>query len=231
MALATWKDLCIDATDPVVLGAFWGTVLGLRVEPIDDGDVVLRGDDPGQTIWVNAVPEPKTVKHRLHLDVDVGSIEPLVGAGATVLLPAAESGFPWSVMADLEGGEFCAFVRDDYDHQAPARPYELVLATADAETSADGARWWATTFGGTVVDDDHGFSYVEGVPGMPWKTLDLIPVPEGKVTKNRVHWDVTCPDLSALLAHGATLLHGPTDATPWHVLADPQGNEFCAFPG
>ena len=56
---AAFKDLCLDAVDPALLGAFWGALLGLAGEVLDDGDVVLRGATPQQTIWVNAVPEPR----------------------------------------------------------------------------------------------------------------------------------------------------------------------------
>lgn len=109
MAVVRWKDLCMDATDPERLADFWGGVLGLEVEIQEGGDAVLRGDRPEQTIWVNRVPEPRTVKHRVHLDVTAASVGPIVALGATVLLPASDSGFPWTVMADPEGGEFCVF--------------------------------------------------------------------------------------------------------------------------
>jgi predicted enzyme related to lactoylglutathione lyase len=64
---------------------------------------------------------------------------------------------------------------------------------------------------------------------MPFHSMDMIPVPEPKAVKNRLHWDVTSDDLPALLDRGATVVATPTDATPWHVCADPQGNEFCVF--
>ena len=83
MALAVWKDLVIDATDAAVLGGFWGRILGLGLEVFDDGDAVLRGATPEQTIWINGVPEPKTVKHRVHIDVNVRSLQPLLDVGAT----------------------------------------------------------------------------------------------------------------------------------------------------
>jgi hypothetical protein len=229
VALARWKDLCIDAVDAHRMADFWGGVLGLAVEHQDDGDGALRGDRPEQTIWVNAVPEEKTVKHRVHLDVTAATIDPIVDLGATVLLPASESGFPWTVMADPEGGEFCVLLRDDHPHDPPARLYELVVDTADSDGSHDLADWWADVLGGRSVDDGRGFWWVEDVPGLPFETLDVIPVPEGKVVKNRIHWDVVCDDLDALLDRGATVLATPTDQTPWHVCADPQGNEFCVF--
>jgi Glyoxalase-like domain len=70
---------------------------------------------------------------------------------------------------------------------------------------------------------------VAGIPGTPFATIDFGPVPEPKSVKNRIHWDVTCDDVPGLVARGATLLAEPTPATDWHVLADPDGNEFCAF--
>ncbi len=47
--------------------------------------------------------------------------------------------------------------------------------------------------------------------------------------KNRWHWDVVCDDVDALVVTGATLLREPDDDIDWHLLADPEGNEFCAF--
>ena len=54
-------------------------------------------------------------------------------------------------------------------------------------------------------------------------------VPEPKTVKNRIHWDVETADVQQLLDHGARLLRAPDDVVSWHVLADPEGNEFCAF--
>ena len=54
-------------------------------------------------------------------------------------------------------------------------------------------------------------------------------VPEPKTVKNRIHWDVDVDDVQRLLDHGATVLRGADDVVSWHVLADPEGNEFCAF--
>ena len=54
-------------------------------------------------------------------------------------------------------------------------------------------------------------------------------MPEPKTGKNRVHLDVTTPDLAALVAAGATVLRPRDQEIRWTVLADPDGNEFCAF--
>ena len=47
--------------------------------------------------------------------------------------------------------------------------------------------------------------------------------------KNRIHWDVTVHAVAPLVEVGATVLREPGGDIGWHVLADPEGNEFCAF--
>jgi hypothetical protein len=54
-------------------------------------------------------------------------------------------------------------------------------------------------------------------------------VPEPKTAKKRIHWDVTVPEVLPLVEAGALVLRGPDEDIDWHVLADPEGNEFCAF--
>ena len=224
MAIARFKDLCLDAGDPGLLGAFWAAALDLELHKQDNGDTYLTGPTPEHTIWVNRVPEPKTVKHRIHLDLNVGSVEELTALGATVL--DAES-FRWTLMADPEGGEFCAFVREGEIGQ---RLYEIGIDTADsAEAAHRIAAWWADVLGARLVDDDSGYSYVDQVPGAPYGSLDFVPVPEPKTVKNRIHLDVTTGDIDDLVAAGATILRAQGDEIGWTVMADPDGNEFCAF--
>lgn len=229
MAIARWKDLCIDAADPARLGRFWGELLGLELTVKDDGDAVLRGSTAEQTIWINGVPEPRSVKHRLHLDVEVTSLDPLLDLGATVIRPDGDGGIRWTLMADPEGGELCAFRRDEIPTDAPARLYAMVLDCASSEASQREAGWWADVLGVRVADDGRGFWWVEGAEGFPFDSWDFIPVPESKSVKNRLHWDVVCDDVPALVARGCAVLRTPDDEIDWHVLADPAGNEFCAF--
>ena len=61
-------------------------------------------------------------------------------------------------------------------------------------------------------------------------------VPDVKGQKNRLHLDLRTPDLDAevrrVLGLGATLLTSEPvteDGWPWHILADPDGNEFCVL--
>ena len=221
MAIARFKDLCLDAVDPARLGPFYAAVLGRDWEADDDGEGVLRGPTPEHTIWINRVAEEKTVKHRVHLDVYARDLAALTALGATVLAPQHGSQ-TWTLMADPEGGEFDAFLRAGWPAE---RLHGLEVDCADAEAQA---AWWGQVYGVEVIRND-GFSTLEGVPGMPIATMDFETVPEPKRVKNRIHWDVTVPDVAPLIAAGATLLRKPDDEVRWYVLADPEGNEFCAF--
>lgn len=230
MPLARWKDLCLDAVDASRLGRFYAGLLDRDLEVIDDDQVVLRGARPADTIWVNRVPEPKRVKHRVHLDLHAPSLDRALDLGATVLLPAAESGNGWSVLADPEGGEFCIFERAHLDADAPASYYELSIDTADLRTARAAAAWWGSVLGGEVhADAERGFAWLAGADG-PFESFVFAPVPEAKLGKNRVHVDVVTDDLDALRRHGAATLLPAADGRTWEVLADPQGDEFCAFP-
>ena len=214
-----YKDLCLDAEQPERVAAFWSAALGLTAER--RGDLFLLSDDvPEHALWVNPVPEPRTVKQRVHLDVHVAGVEDLLQLGATVL----DDSLPWTVLRDPEGGELCAFVRPP-DGLPRYRLYELVVDCADPERLAG---WWAERFGVEVQQQaGEDFCWLEGVPGMPWEIV-FGHVPEPKRVKNRVHWDLWGATQDALDA-GATLLRARDGDVHWDVLADPEGNEFCVF--
>jgi catechol 2,3-dioxygenase-like lactoylglutathione lyase family enzyme len=223
MAAARYKDLCIDANDAGRIGRFWAAVLGLDLHERDDGVVRLSGPTPEHTVWINPVPEPVTVKQRVHLDVNAASVDDVVAAGASVL--DAES-FPWAVLADPEGGELCVFVREP---PVGPRLYEIGIDTASTESAAAIAAWWGSLLGANVMHDERGYSYVDSVPGAPFDSLDFVPVPEPKTVKNRIHLDLVTDDVSALVAAGARVVRPRDEEIAWTVLADPDGNEFCAF--
>ncbi len=221
--VAAYKDLCIDAVDPGRLGEFWGGALGLRVEPLEGGDVRLVGATSQHTVWVNAVPEPLTVKQRVHVDLRRDTAELLALGGEVV---DAES-FRWTVMRDPEGGELCTFAPRA---EKPLGYYELVVDTdGDAERIAG---WWGRVLGCTPQhDSEGGWAWIEGIPGCPFEAIVFVPVPEPKTVKNRIHLDVTTAQVGALVAAGAQILREPDADSGWHLLADPDGNEFCAFEG
>ena len=184
----------------------------------ENSDAYLSGPTPQHTIWINQVPEAKTAKHRLHLDVRAVSVEAIEALGATVV---DRDSFRWTVMTDPEGGEFCVFTSADLP--------PLASIVVDCHDHRAIAQWWADVLGASCVADPRGFSTVAGIPGAPFADLDFVPVPEPKTLKNRLHIDVTTADLAAVIGAGATLIRSHEPPIPWTVLADPEGNEFCAF--
>ena len=214
-----FKDLCIDAGDVAASAAFWSRALGLDVQE-RNGSVLLGDGVDEHTVWVNAVPEPRSVKNRVHLDVLTPSVSALAALRASVL----DDSRSWTVMADPEGAEFCALVRPP-ERLPEYRLDELVVDAADPQLVAT---WWADRFG-VAAQQGAGqpFWFLEGAGGLPCKTV-FNPVPEAKTVKNRVHWDVW-GTTSELVAAGATLLRARDDEIRWDVLADPEGNEFCVF--
>jgi hypothetical protein len=224
--LATYKDLCIDAVDAEGAARFWGGMLGLTPGPHRDGIWWLDDESGHAVAWVNPVPEPKTVKNRMHIDVNAEGLEAALAAGASVV---DKDSFRWTVMRDPDGQEFCIFVRDT---PIERRLYELVLDSGPGMDECLAiARWWGEVLGAEVgQDEEEGHCWIERVPGAPFDGISFGPVPEPKTVKNRVHIDVTTDDLDALVAHGARVLRANREGgIEWTVLADPDGNEFCAF--
>ena len=216
-----FKELCLDTTgDGVELGRFWAAATGCTYVPAPDGegpgDVV--GAVEGMGIALCPVPEEKSVKHRVHLDVHTGAVESLLALGAT-RAPSYAEDEGWTVLLDPEGGELCAFVRQE----VPAyRTYELSVDSTEPEAIA---RWWGEVFGVPALNEGEPWWWLEQVPGAPFKSMVFAPVPEPKTVKNRLHWDVY-GDAQDFLDRGATHLW---DTEGWTVLADPEGNEFCVF--
>lgn len=230
----SFKDLCFDASDAVVVATFWAAVLGHEVEVFDDGDAVVRGPN-FPTIWVDAVPEPKVVKNRVHLDLRVPDVAALVQLGATVLAGNGR----WSVLADPEGNELCAFPDLHGDALAAGAPAKVFALCVDSGAPEALAAWWQARIGGTLVPGPDGaLRWIEGARGFEAFTFKCVRVADERVAKNRSHWDVTSvgddprPDadqVAELVAAGATVLRARDGEIRWTVLADPQGNEVCLF--
>jgi predicted enzyme related to lactoylglutathione lyase len=99
----------IDAADPAVLGRFWQAMLGGELEVDTDGDATLRTHD-GPHFDFLRVPEPKTVKNRLHLDLLSTDLAAATEQAMTLGATRADDfydGGTWQVMRDPEGNEFC----------------------------------------------------------------------------------------------------------------------------
>ncbi|WP_198664062.1 VOC family protein [Jiangella endophytica] len=221
--VATWQALCLDASDQPRLAEFWAAALNRR--PDADDPTHLRGEAEGERVWVDAVPEARTAKNRVHLDVEVGDLDGLLGLGATVLR-GPDDEISWWVMADPEGGEFCAFLRLERP-SLPGRLHQVVVDCADPYAQA---AWWGELLGlVSEREPKEHHSALESDGRLPFDYLCFVPVPEPKSVKNRVHWDVDVADIGLLTERGATVLRPPGGDISWHVMADPEGNEFCAF--
>ena len=134
-------QIAVDCARPHEFADWWAEALGWEVEPQDEAFIrrmvaeghaaeehtvrhrgalrwrsatALRSPDPGRPrMLFQAVPEAKTVKNRLHLDVHVGTeqreaaVARLVGLGATELWRESQGSYSWVTLADPEGNEFC----------------------------------------------------------------------------------------------------------------------------
>jgi Glyoxalase-like domain len=134
-------QVAIDCSAPHDLADWWAEVLGWQVEPQDEAFIrrmievgaaseedtarhkgalvwkegaAIRSPDPDRPrLLFQQVPEAKTVKNRVHLDVRVGAdrreaeVARLLGMGATELWRASQGPYEWATLADPEGNEFC----------------------------------------------------------------------------------------------------------------------------
>jgi predicted enzyme related to lactoylglutathione lyase len=117
-AIGSVNGLVIDGADSVGLATFWAAVFGSEIEADEnDGhyvDVAANGRTP--VLRFQRVPETKTVKNRLHLDVEVedlfGAIASVEAFGGSVVHDVrTEYGWEYPVMSDPEDNEFCLIHR------------------------------------------------------------------------------------------------------------------------
>lgn len=136
-------QVTMDCADPHQLADWWAETLGWQVEPSDEVLIRRMVEDGyaaesdtkvynGILVWKSGaairhpdgleraprvlfqlVPERKTVKNRMHLDVRVGSddvdtaVKQLIERGATFLHNGRQGPHTWVTLADPEGNEFC----------------------------------------------------------------------------------------------------------------------------
>jgi hypothetical protein len=144
--MAAGFQLVIDCRDPEPLARFWAAALGYEFAPVPEGfatwddywrdvgvseeelgigeDRIVDPDGSGPRIWFQVVPELKTVKNRLHLDISVSGgralpietrrqrvdaeAERLAALGASYVGVLSEEGLDHYAVAmqDPEGNEF-----------------------------------------------------------------------------------------------------------------------------
>ncbi|MEU7141568.1 VOC family protein [Nocardia sp. NPDC046473] len=233
----------IKARDDSALGRFWAEALGWGVSSEGPGvtniePVGFSWPDPSAVcVDVVTVPDPETVKYRVHIDLATTSlahqaewVARLQDLGAT---PAdiGQGDVPWTVLADPEGNVFCVLEpREIYRDTGPIAA--VVVDCADPRAMA---RFWGEAMDWTLheVTDDHAtFRSSKGVgPYLEFIRRSGVPT-----VWNRIHLDLlpyAGDDQAAEVARLRTL--GAIDRdlgqgdVPWTVLADPEGNDFCVL--
>ncbi|MEU4349821.1 VOC family protein [Streptomyces sp. NPDC023838] len=111
MAISLYH-LVVDAHDLPALARFWCQVLDWKVLFEDEEEIVIGADVtayPGMCFV--PVPESKTVKNRLHIDLNpddqAAEVERIIGLGARRVDVGQGEEATWVVLADPEGNEFC----------------------------------------------------------------------------------------------------------------------------
>jgi len=106
--------LVLDCTDPEQLAEFWAPALDyVSVGTFGSYVALFPNGRAGPKLLLQRVEEPKSVKNRMHVDIEVPDIhaeaERLVALGATRISesPCSEHGSTWLLMTDPEGNEFC----------------------------------------------------------------------------------------------------------------------------
>lgn len=112
-------------------------------------------------------------------------------------------------------------------------PSQIAAIAIDARQPRRVADFWCAALGWAVVEEEDGLVTIGPQDGS-WPTIDVVPVPEDKTIKNRLHLDLradgvpTHTELERLLGLGAQRVDvGQDTDVSWVVLADPEGNEFC----
>lgn len=188
----TLGPLVVDAVDPAAVERFWAAALG----------------EPAQRALLSFRPQQraKTVKNRVHLDVYVRDIDPLIGIGARVLASFTD----WTTLVDVEGNEFCAFPDPGLSEGPPARAFAVCT---DSDRPEELAAWWAARVGAEVSDGPDGtprwLCGSAGWEGLIWK---FVRVDDERLAPNRWRWTV----------------YDDTDGDD--VRVDPQGNEYSVRP-
>ena len=101
----------IDVADLDRSAGFWMSLLGVKVADRDDAYVFFEKQGSGPSLYVQKVPEKKSAKTRVHLDIAVENLDTAVARavalGAKKVQSFAEGGSGHVVMEDPDANEFC----------------------------------------------------------------------------------------------------------------------------
>src|SRR3982751_5014418 len=111
MSSSIWEQVVVDCEDPARLARWWAEALGYQIVYEEPDEVEIRRSKeemPG--LLFTPVPDAKTVKNRLHIDLrpddQEAEVERLVDMGARPV-DLGQHDISWVVLADPEGNEFC----------------------------------------------------------------------------------------------------------------------------
>jgi predicted enzyme related to lactoylglutathione lyase len=228
-------NLCFDANDPLRLATFWASALGWQIYDETTTEIGVLPTDGTRFILVFVpVPERKTAKNPIHLDLVSESVEHqqqiadrLIALGGRPV-DIGQGDVPWVVLADPEGNEFCVVVRSEFLADTGFLG-AVVFEPAHPSTGY----FWGATLGWPVVYDQDGDVAIRA-PDHQSPFITFGPPGRNKSTKNRVHLDIApeahedlATEVDRLIALGACRVDVGQGDAPWVVLADPDGNEFC----
>jgi hypothetical protein len=195
--------LMVDAEDLGAVTRFWEAALG---------EAACR-----RYLIIRPQRRAKVVKNRVHLDVYVRDVAPLLALGARVL--AEYRSERRATLADVEGNEFCAFIDPDRSEGEPAA--EAFAVCTDSDRPEELAAWWACLLGAEIGPGPDGtMRWLTGGGGWPDLIWKFVRVHDERVVPNRWQWSVT-GGVEALVGAGAS-------AAGDDVLVDPDGNEVSA---
>lgn len=230
------------ARDDSALGRFWAEALGWDVSSEGPGvtnvePVGFNYPDPAAVcVDVVTVPDPETVKYRVHLDLATKSaahqeelVHRLMELGAT-RADVGQGDVPWTVLADPEGNVFCVLEpRPVYAETGPIAA--VVVSCTDPRAMAG---FWSQATDWTLheLSDDH--ARLRSAMGVgPY--LEFIRIDNNTVW-NRIHLDLKpyrdddqAAEVARLRGLGATDADVGQGDVSWVCLADPEGNEFCVL--
>ena len=104
----TLASITFDCADALSTARFWSAVLDRPLPDDASSEYVLLAGTPAWSFF--AVPEPKSAKNRVHVDLEVADreaeVDRLLALGASKLGDFDEAGYRWTTLADPEGNEF-----------------------------------------------------------------------------------------------------------------------------
>src|SRR5579872_1121245 len=236
--------LVMDANDRHRLADFWAAALGWEKDDDDEEPSIAPPgydypDPAALCICFCAVPEPKTAKNRVHLDLNTrspehfaGTVERLLALGAT-RADIGQGDVSWEVLADPEGNEFCVLPPRAGGYEEVGLVNGVVTDCADPAASV---AFWQLATGLDRVEEGPG-AIVLRSPAKTGPYVYLLKNPDAKTVKNRMHLDVA-PEpgedharaVRRLTDAGAALADvGQGRDVAWTVLTSPEGSEFCVL--